>query len=135
MIVLLDANVLIALINEAHVHHERARTWFAKKKPLFATCPITEGALIRHYFRETEQPSSQAAINLIQEIHALPSHQFWNDSLNYGEINYRGIIGHRQITDAYLVALAISKKGILATMDSGLSEFYPDSTTWIPPLP
>lgn len=132
MTLLLDANVLIALVNEGHIHHKRARAWFAQAQPAFATCPITEGALVRHYFRETEQPSSLDAVGLIRKIHEMRGHQFWPDCLNYTEIDYRGIIGYRQITHAYLVALAKANHGQLATMDSGLSELHPLTSVWIP---
>ncbi len=129
---LLDANVLIALVNESHIHHERSRSWFGRANPSFATCPITEGALIRHYFRETVSPFPQEAVEIIRKIHNLPGHQFWNANLNYGEIDYRGVIGHRQVTDAYLVALAKSHKGKLATMNSGLAELHPNGVVWVP---
>jgi len=131
---LLDANVLIALVNESHVHHERALLWFAKEKPPFATCPITEGALVRHYFRETEFPSARDAAGIVGEIHQVPRHHFWNDALSYSDIDYRGVIGHRQVTDAYLVSLAGENKGKLATMDKGLSELHTRNSVWVPPL-
>jgi len=134
MTLLLDANVLIALVNESHVHHERSQVWFAETKPSFATCPITEGALVRHYFRETELPSAQEAKDIIREIHQVPGHHFWSDTLSYSDIDYRGVIGHRQITDAYLVFLARMNDGRLATMDKGLSELHPETSTWVPSL-
>lgn len=134
MTLLLDANVLIALVNESHVHHERARVWFAGTKPSFATCPITEGALIRHYFRESDLPSAQEATDIIREIQRMPGHHFWSDTLSYSDIDYRGVIGHRQITDAYLASLARENKGKLATMDEGLSELHTRNSVWVPSL-
>jgi len=128
---LLDANVLIALVNPKHVHHERARTWFAGEKPEFATCPITQGALIRHYFRDSEQPTAPGAVSLIQKIEALSSHRFWPDTVSYAALDYTGVIGHRQVTDAYLVALVKEKQAKLATMDRGLNILYPNHTHWI----
>lgn len=131
MTLLLDANVLIALVNRQHVHHERARTWFASNKPPFATCPITQGALVRHYFRETDNPKASEVTKLIRDIEAMSEHSFWPDEISYSQIGYRAVIGHRQVTDAYLVALARARKSKLATMDRGISLLYPDYSIWI----
>ena len=131
MTLLLDANVLIALVNRQHVHHERARTWFASNKPPFATCAITQGALVRHYFRETDNPKASEVTKLIQDIEAMSEHSFWSDEISYSQIDYRAVIGHRQVTDAYLIALARARKGKLATMDRGISLLYPDYSIWI----
>ena len=129
---LLDANVLIALVNPSHVHHERARKWFSKGSRLFATCPITEGALIRHYFRDTIDPEAEGAKLLLGSIEAMRTHAFWPDELSYTGASFKGVIGHRQVTDSYLVALAKSRGGQLATMDKGLTMLHPGDTILIP---
>ena len=132
MSLLLDANVLIALTNRRHIHHERARQWFGNKSRPFATCPVTQGALVRHYYRDTEQAAPDGARRLLQQIASIPGHEFWSDSLAYVEVDLTGVIGHRQVTDAYLVALAASCGGQLATMDRGLALLHPDSVVFIP---
>jgi len=134
MRVLLDANVLIALVNRSHVHHERARQWFGRKGRPFATCPITQGALVRHYYRDAEHSHQNGARQLIRQIESMPGHEFWPDKLAYSNISLAGVIGHRQVTDAYLVALASSCDGQLATMDRGLALLHPGNVVLIPAL-
>jgi len=132
MIRLLDANVLIALTNRSHIHHDRARQWFGRKDRSFATCPITQGSLVRHYYRDAENAALNGALQLIQLIESMPGHEFWPDTLAYSEISLAGVIGHRQVTDAYLIALAASHGGQLATMDRGLALLYPEKVVYVP---
>lgn len=128
---LLDANVLIALTNQKHIHHARARTWFAGSSKQFSTCPITQGTLLRHYFREVEGANAAGAQALLLQIEKMPGHEFWPDGLGYSEVNLSGIIGHRQVTDAYLVALAFSQGGTLATLDEGLAKLHRENVVFV----
>lgn len=121
---LLDANVLIALADVNHVHHSRAAQWF-RPDVRFATCPITQGALLRHYLRLSGNPSIGAAKGLLAGFLALPLHEFWPDDVSYIDIPVRGVVGHRQVTDAYLVALAQRHGGVLATTDAGIAAIHP----------
>ena len=121
---LLDANVLIALATPDHTAHERARAWF-RGNPRFATCPVTQGALIRFHLRWTSPPSLVAAKDLLRRICALPAHEFWPDDATYLELPERGIVGYRQVTDAYLVSLASGRHGVLATLDEALAAIHP----------
>ena len=125
MVYLLDSNVLIALANTDHTAHALAVRWFARTKPKFATCPITQGALIRFYFRVVERPSLASAKRLLESFTAAKGHVFWPDSIPYADIEGRALIGHRQVTDAYLVSLAEANNGRLATMDAALLALYP----------
>jgi hypothetical protein len=128
--VLLDANVLIALIVEDHVHHGPAETWFTTSGTVFATCPITQGSLMRLLIREGQ--SAQSARSVLQEITASPQHEFWPDNASYHDIPVGGIIGHRQVTDAYLAHLARSYSARLATFDQALAKLHPDVADLIP---
>jgi uncharacterized protein len=119
---LLDANVLIALTVAEHEHHERVSTW-ASGGQLFALCPVVEGALVRFLVRIGE--SAQAAKELLRAVHALPRFTFWPDSLSYRDADLDEVMGHRQVTDAYLASLAGSKDGILATLDQALAARFP----------
>lgn len=130
---LLDANVLIALAAENHTEHERACAWFFAKKRPFATCPITQGALIRFCMQFSTDKRISMVLALLREIVALPSHHFWIDKITYLQINTLGITGHRQVTDAYLVALAKHYHGILATMDEGLVAVHRNDVELLPP--
>lgn len=59
--------------------------------------------------------------SILQAVCALPTHVFWPDSLSYLDISESGVRGHKQVTDAYLAALARANGGLLATMDAGLA--------------
>ena len=121
---LLDANVLIALVVDDHVHHANAEAWFVASAAKFATCPITQGSLMRLLIREG-QPA-ESARSLLQEISSDPRHEFWSDRVSYCDLPVTGIIGHRQVTDAYLAHLARSYSARLATFDQALAKLHPD---------
>lgn len=121
---------MIALAVSDHVDYQVARLWLAATDDSFATCPITEGSLIRHLVRAGENPGTAHAI--LAAIHQHPRHQFWPDSLTYRDVPLRGVIGHGQVTDAYLAALARAHQGKLATFDAGLAALHGDAVELIP---
>jgi hypothetical protein len=123
---LLDANVLVALADASHVHHAAAVRWFASTDLAFATCPITQGALVRVMLRLGTVGSSSAAIQLLKGFTDHPRHRFWSDDLAYADIEWHGVVGHRQVTDAYLAALARQHGAKLASFDRGLAALHPD---------
>ena len=65
-------------------------------------------------------------------VSAFPGHEFWPDDLNFKDVSSKGILGLRQVADAYLVALAAKHKGYVATMDEGLFALHPSQSTLIP---
>ncbi|WP_298609581.1 hypothetical protein [uncultured Thiothrix sp.] len=72
------------------------------------------------------------ALGLLQALTEIPSHQFWEDSLALldGTVFQSGyVVGHRQITDAYLYSLAIHRKGRLISFDAGLQSLYPQAAS------
>lgn len=115
---LLDANVLIALTIVEHEHHDRARDWLAGVER-FTVCPIVEGALVRFLLRMGESSSTSAAV--LAGIRAHQRCEFWTDDLSFQEVDLTGLRGHRQVTDAYLAALAGHHGGMLATFDAALA--------------
>ncbi len=124
---LLDASVLIALLWPAHEHHEAAHHWFgAGRSRRWATCPLTQLAFVRIVSNPAfspEAPAPAEALVLLQRNLARPAHVFWPDDLELGAALGRAsarLQGHRQLTDAYLLALAAQRKGVLATFDAGL---------------
>jgi uncharacterized protein len=121
---LLDANVLIALVVADHVHHEAADAWLADRSDPFATCPITQGALVRLLVREGQSAAAAGAV--VAELVKDGRHEFWADDVSYLDVDLRGVIGHRQVTDAYLAALARGRRGRLATFDRGLAGSHGD---------
>lgn len=125
---LLDVNVLIALIDPAHVQHEEAHTWFARVgRKSFATCPITENGLLRivghpKYPNSPGPPSAVASALLA--LRALPGHAFWSDSISLmdGKVADVALLSsHTRVTDSYLLALARANDGRLATLDQRLA--------------
>ena len=120
---LLDANVLIALATPEHSLNARAAVWF-RKGHRFATCPITQGALIRFHLRAGVDATAKSAKFLLESICSLARHEFWPDDASYIDMPSEGIIGHRQVTDAYLALLARKHSGLLATMDSALAAVH-----------
>lgn len=129
---LLDGNVLVALADEAHVHHSATRRWFLDLRSSFATCPITQGTLLRVLLATQAVQDVATARAVLDGFTAHERHVFWPDGVSYGEISLRGVQGHRQITDAYLAALARGRAGRLVTLDGGLAALHADVAELIP---
>ena len=123
---LLDINLLIALAWPSHVHYYIAQKWFARKRHAgFRTCPLTQIGFVRISSNPKFTPdavSPREALTLLERVTALPEHKFWPADLALSDAvaKLEPIVGHRQITDAYLLALARSRRGILATLDRGV---------------
>jgi hypothetical protein len=130
---LLDPNVLIALATPEHSLNTRAAAWF-RRGHQFATCPITQGALVRFHLRAGVDATAESARLLLESVSSLPRHRFWPDDVSYLELPTAGISGHRQVTDAYLTLLANKHGGSLATMDEALAAVHV-GTTLIGPMP
>lgn len=130
MIYLLDSSVVIALVDDAHPHRRRCDTWF-QSIDHFALCPISEGALVRFLIRTGKPP--MAALSVLHKNASLPGYEFWPDNVSYVNADLSMVMGHRQVTDAYLVALVREHPGSrLATLDEGLADLYPDQAYLIP---
>ena len=128
--VLLDANALVALVVDNHVHHGHAEAWFTASGTGFATCPITQGSLMRLLIREGQ--SAEAARSVLQGIASSPRHEFWPDNASYHDIPVVGIIGHRQVTDAHLAQLARARGARVATFDQAMAKLHDDVANLIP---
>ncbi len=133
MTTLLDANVLIALVVADHVHHDVAEKWFADSDGGFATCPATEGSLLRLLIREGQ--SADTARLVLDALKDDERYEFWPDAISYGEVPLNGVLGHRQVTDAYLAQLARSRGGRIATFDQGLAQLHADVADLLPTVP
>ena len=126
---LLDANVLIALVVAEHVHHDAAEAWLERAEGPFATCPFTQTALLRFLVREGRPARDAAAV--LAAVVGHPRHAFWPADLGVDAVAWDRVDGHRQVTDAYLAALARAKGGRLATFGRGLTAVHPDVAVWI----
>lgn len=128
MIHLLDVNVLIALLDPEHIAHDEAHLWFdAVGKMAWATCPIVENGFLRivgaNRYSTTVTPLPLLVDNLA-EFTRRPGHHFWHE--NFSLLSDMGVRRDRltnaaQLTDTYLLALAVRNGGCLATLDRRLS--------------
>jgi hypothetical protein len=132
---LLDVNALIALMWPAHESHSQVEEWFARHvRQGWATCPFTQAAFVRivsnpAFSRDAVTP--QEAIHLLSANLRHRYHRFWSDEIAYGaavEMFQGRLLGHRQVSDAYLLGLAIYKKGKLATLDQAVLALLPPDT-------
>ena len=124
---LLDINILTALLWPTHEHHDAAHRWFGGRADAsWATCSLTQLGFVRivsnpAFSRDALSPVE--ALALLGENLAHPAHKFWTDRLQVPAA-VKGIEarlqGYKQLTDAYLLALAHRRKGVLATFDRGL---------------
>jgi toxin-antitoxin system PIN domain toxin len=125
---LLDVNVLIALIDPTHVGHDAAHRWFGETgAESWATCPLTENGVVRivgHPKYPNSAGSPAAVAPIVVRLRALPGHVFWKDDLSL--VNSDIVVADQiatpgQVTDTYLLALAVANEGQLATFDRRLS--------------
>lgn len=124
---LLDVNVLIALLDDAHVFSRRANEWLDAQDRRIATCPIVENGVVRVLSAPAYSATHRATPGQVAEglraITEAVDHAFWPDDvsvLDEAAIDFSRLHGHRQITDAYLLALAVRQGGVLATFDAAV---------------
>jgi uncharacterized protein len=132
---LLDVNVLIALLWPAHEGHLQAQHWFDRNSHQgWATCPFTQGAFVRIVTNpafSSDAVTPQEAIKLLRSNFDNPSHRSWEDEISFVQAVQpfeRRLKDHQQVTDAYLLGLAIHKKGKLATMDRAVMALRPEKS-------
>jgi uncharacterized protein len=126
---LLDVNLLIALLWETHEHHTRARKWL-KRVPKFATCPVVQLG----FARVSSHPllgygmSPDQSFGILRKFIADPRHDFLSDDVSSSDRIFRTDLlrGSNQVTDGYLVALAVRHNCKLATFDEELASTYGD---------
>jgi toxin-antitoxin system PIN domain toxin len=121
---LLDVNVWVALLDEAHVFHAQALAFIQRKKLKIATCPLVENGVIRVLnlpgYSKFGPPGFEVVSRKLDDICSDLDHVFWPDQISLRQpslVNWPRVLGHNQITDVYLLALAVSQKGCLATLD------------------
>jgi toxin-antitoxin system PIN domain toxin len=123
---LLDVNVLIALLDSDHTSHGVAMSWFAKHaREGWASCPITQNGCVR-IMSNPSYPNAlpiQAVMKRLADACEEDVHEFWSDEvslLNPNVVDSTRIHGPRQLTDIYLLALAVEQEGRLVTFDTGV---------------
>jgi uncharacterized protein len=130
---LLDVNVLIALMWPAHEGHLKVQHWFKKNSNAgWATCTFTQTAFVRvlsnpAFSRDAVTPLE--AIKVLSRTLQHPSHQFWKEEIGFADATrlfQERLAGHRRVTDAYLLGLALHMKGSLVTMGRGILSLLPE---------
>lgn len=129
---LLDVNVLVALAWPSHESHAKVLTWLKEHvREEWATCPVTEIGFVRILANPQFSPDAltpHEALALLEANLAHPHHRFWPDTISFAEAlgAFQGKLqGHRQVTDAYLLGLALHHKGRLVTLDRGIGALLP----------
>jgi len=122
---LLDINLLLALSDPMHVHHEAAHRWFAETgSQAWATCALTENGFVRiaSHPRYPNRPGEAATVlEILRQFCAAAGHHFWTEDISIRDlIRPDAFVTHAQITDVYLRGLAVHKGGKLATLDQRL---------------
>jgi uncharacterized protein len=121
---LLDNNLLIALFWPSHERHDVVVKWFTRHRGKgWATCPMTQAGFVRivsnpAFSRDAVRPCE--AMQVLSANTAAKDHQFWPEELPLADaVAFAGarLMGHQQVTDAYLLGLALSRGGVLATLD------------------
>ena len=126
---LLDGNLLVALSVPQHVDHGAASRWFTGADA-FATSPTTQGTLLRLLLRQgVAAGTALAALGVVVDH---PRHVQWLDDITYRHVDLTQVIGHRQVTDAYLAGLARSRQGRVATLDRGFALVAADVVDLVP---
>ena len=129
---LLDVNLLIALLWPRHEAHDKAQRWFAENAHYgWATCPITQAGFIRivsnpAFSRHSLSPKD--ALGILKDSLEHRGHRFWTEDISVPDafaVSSQRLVGHQQVTDAYLLGLAVHRKGKLATFDASLPELLP----------
>ena len=127
-IALLDVNVLVALFQPGHIYHEAAHEWFATNRDRgWATCPLTENGVLRILANSAifgDQHHSPSSLrSRLDTLCSGEEHAFWPDtvSLRDAQLFNLSAVSHRQLSDIYLLGLAVANGGRLATFDRRIS--------------
>ncbi|HCO03398.1 MAG TPA: VapC toxin family PIN domain ribonuclease [Actinobacteria bacterium] len=121
-VALLDVNVLVALFDSDHIHHDAAHDWFAANRAGgWATCPLTENGLVRILSNATYSGVHETTEAIRERLDAFcgtGNHAFWPDAVSLRDQRFRlGRVTFPQVTDVYLLGLAAERGGQLATFD------------------
>ena len=123
---LFDVNALLALFDHDHVHHPAIRQWWsANKRNGWATCAISQNGLVRIMSQpgySRPRPIGEILNGLIAGA-AEESHAFWPEDISIADkkiFDHSRLISHSQITDVYLLALAVKNGGRLVSFDKGI---------------
>lgn len=124
---LLDVNVLLALFDTEHIFHRSARSWWlANRDHGWSSCPLTQNGYLRIVSQKSYTTPARLtdALKQLQSWAVPPEHEFWPDDVSILDaemIDHTRLLGPRQITDIYLLAVAVKHGGRLVTLDTSVS--------------
>ena len=130
---LLDVNVLVALFEEEHIHHQSVHRWFAHRGfaaqpgPVWTSCPLTVNGCVRVLCRSrfgAPRLTPSNAAGRLRRFCQSTNHEFWQDDLSLldeSRFHLTHAAGPKQLTDAYLLALAVSRGQQFATLDRSIA--------------
>ena len=133
---LLDINLLIALLWERHEHHRVARRWFSGVGR-FATCPLTQLGFVRISSNPAIGYSLEVAVarDVLRDLTKHARHAFWADGIPLFDRAVPAVVSASRLTDAYLLGLAVHRRGRLATLDQGIARWAGAAADRIETLP
>lgn len=126
-VALLDVNVIVALFDGEHVHHDIAHDWFDEARHHgWATTPIVENGVLRVLSNRAYHSAALSPTTLrahLRRFCADTAHVFWPDEVSLLDDDVlapKATLTHRQLTDVYLLALAVQRQGTLVTFDASI---------------
>ena len=132
MTALLDINVLLAMLWPRHIFFQHASRWFAAHRGVgWATCPMSQSGLVRLYAQPAVmgvEISPQDAMEVLEKTCAETDHVFWPQNTSITELHpeiRQRLVGHRQLSDALLLDLAMRNGGRLVTFDKRVRSLLP----------
>jgi toxin-antitoxin system PIN domain toxin len=121
---LLDVNVLIALTEQGHIHHQTVMKWFNTPGLDWGLCAFSEAGLLRVTSNSNVgKVSVSDASEILKALEKNPGYRYWPITVGWSTLAApfrERIYGHQQITDAYLLGLAINENGVLVTLDKAI---------------
>ncbi|WP_263375074.1 TA system VapC family ribonuclease toxin [Granulicella aggregans] len=122
---LLDVSVLVALLSEDHIHHNLVTVWFNQPDLQWAICPFTEAGFLRNATApRSGQISMAEATAVLSQIAKEPGYLYVPITVDWQtlcSLFFKRIYGTKQVTDAYLLGLAVRERLVLSTMDKAVS--------------
>ena len=121
---LYDVNALIALLDRNHAAHAAVSAWFIGNiEQGWASCPLTQNGCLR-ILSQSRYPNPLNLAEAFERLRAAAStqyHQFFPDDISILDgalVDVRRLSGYRQLTDIYLLALAVAHDARLVTLDT-----------------
>jgi len=120
---LLDASVLIPLLDHTHIHNRPAEKWFSTPGLPWAMCALTEGAVLRFFLRPEIGYKMTQVNGMLECLKQRSGYRYQPISTDWQTLTepfFSRLHGHKQVTDAFLLGLAIQENLLLTTFDQGI---------------